>query len=114
MADAKKSIRFHILVDEKFRKMVELAAHDSWMSVGQYIRDTVTLFDGATYDNASDIVMIGKEVGLTGLENLREAAERRGMTIPQFCESLVKAKANSNATEVESEEEQDPNQLSLF
>ena len=114
MSDGRKEIRMHILADQAFKKLVDHAAHDSWMSVGQYIRDTVTLFDGATYDNASDIVMIGKEVGLTGLENLREAAERRGMTIPQFCESLVKAKANSNATEVESEEEQDPNQLSLF
>ena len=87
-----KSIRLQVLVDKPFKKMVDQAAHDSWMSVGQYMRDIVVLMDGANYDNAADLVMIGKEVGIDGLAQLRLAAERRGVTVGQFCLSIAKRK----------------------
>src|SRR5664279_242755 len=97
--DLTKSIRLHILVDEPFRKAIAQAAHDSWMSVGQYLRDTVGLFGGACYDDAADLVMIGREVGLDGLEQLREAALRKGITVNDLCNSIGKTKTSESSKE---------------
>lgn len=109
--DLTKSIRLHILVDEPFRKTVSQAAHDSWMSVGQYIRETVGLFKGVKYDNAADLVMIGCEVGLDGLEQLREVALRKGISVNELCTTIGKGK---NSEDTEKKRVDKINQISLF
>lgn len=109
--DLTKSIRLHILVDEPFRKTVSQAAHDSWTSVGQYIRETVALFKGACYDDAADLVMIGREVGLDGLEQLREVAIRKGITINELCTTIGKSKPSEDSQKKVGEK---INQISLF
>jgi hypothetical protein len=109
--DLTKSIRLHILVDAPFRKTLSQAAHDSWMSVGQYIRETVGLFEGACYDDASDLVMIGREVGLNGLEQLREVALRKGISVNELCTTITKSKTSG---ELEKKAGEKINQISLF
>lgn len=109
--NSRKSVRLHILVDQQFKNMVDQAAHESWMSVGQYIREIVALLDGANYDTSSDLIMIGKEVGLEGLEQLRSLAERRGLSVKEYCESLAKFKP---AAVQSTESEKDINQMDLF
>jgi hypothetical protein len=106
-----KTIRLHILIDEPLRKSLSLAAHDSWMSVGQYIRETVDLFKGVCYDDAADLVMIGREVGLDGLEKLREAALRRNISINELCLTFGRGKS---VDEVEKKNAEKINQISLF
>lgn len=112
MNEPTKSIRLQVLVDKPFREMVARAAHESWMSVGSYMREIVLLMDGADYDTASDHAMIGKELGLEAFEYLRDAAERRGQSVREFCVGLGKRKRD------EDEEAQDflkdSAQLSLF
>jgi hypothetical protein len=106
-----KEIRFHILIDKAFKESVSKAAHESWMSVGQYIREVVDLFHGARYDDAADLVMIGREVGLNGLEILREVAERKGLSVNELCLSLNKVKSTLARNEKSGEK---IDQVSLF
>jgi hypothetical protein len=106
-----KNIRLHILVDEPFRKSVSHAAHDSWMSVGQYIRETVDLFKGICYDDAADLVMIGREVGLDGLEKLREVAIRKGISVNELCVSIKKTKSSDD---IKNKPVEKKDQISLF
>jgi len=105
------SKRFHIILDEAFRKMVEFGAHESWMSVGQYIRDCTALFKGCHYDEAADMVRIGKEIGREGFEALLLAADRKKMTLKEYCNSLGKQKNDDDSSEKKSV---DAAQLSLF
>jgi hypothetical protein len=110
----KKIFRMHILLDEALRSMLTQAAHDSWMSVGQYIRETVSLFKGVKYDCAADCVMIGQEIGIEAFENLKQMAERRKMTIQQFCDSLGKSKSAERLDDQDTESAKNSSQLSLF
>jgi hypothetical protein len=108
----KKHIRMHILLDEPLRKTLVQAAHDSWMSVGRYIRETVALFKGAHYDTASDWVMIGQEIGIDGFDNLRNMAMRKGITVNDLCLKLGKNK--TEAIDSDSQNKKDVDQMSLF
>ena len=109
---ATKSKRFHIILDDKFRELVEQGAHKSWMSVGQYIRDCTTLFKGCHFDEAADTANIGREIGHEAFEALILAAERKKMPIKEFCLSLLaKPKAVDSVDEKES---LNAKQLNLF
>ena len=107
-----KDIRLHILVDKPFKKLVDNAAHESWMSVGQYMRECVELFKGACYDDAADLVMIGSEVGLEGLEKLREMAERRNISVSELCLALAKSKVSEGSAKGKAANQ--PDQIDLF
>lgn len=117
-----KTIRLQVLVDEKFNKVVKKGAHDSWMSVGQYMRDVVAMMDGRNYDDIADVVNAGKEIGRDGFEALSELAERRGVTVKEFCLGLLKRKEigeeekerDTESNDVVAAVEVDSNQISLF
>ena len=102
----------HILLDSSLRKMLSQGAHDSWMSVGQYIRETVALFKGARFDDAADWVMIGKSIGLEAFENLQILAQRRGISVTELCATLGKNRSFTGPNERVAKNEAD--QLSLF
>jgi hypothetical protein len=107
-----KNIRMHILLDESLRKLLSEGAHNSWMSVGQYIRETVTLFKGAHYDDATDWVMIGRSIGIEAFENLQIIAKRKGISVTEFCATLGKNRSVADSDERITVKEAD--QLSLF
>lgn len=114
-SEAPKSIRLQVLVDAGFRGMVSRAAHESWMSVGQYMREIVSLMEGADFDAARDWVMIGKEIGLDAFEALRDCAERRGQTIDEYCRGLRKKREDTPVEHSSTKQENDSStQLSLF
>jgi|WetSurMetagenome_2_1015567.scaffolds.fasta_scaffold14254_2 hypothetical protein len=107
-----KNIRMHILLDEPLRTLISQGAHDSWMSVGQYIREVVALFKGVNYDTAADYVMIGQLIGLEAFENIQTLAQRKGISIAEFCATIGKGKSI-----VETDEPaaiKDADQLNLF
>jgi hypothetical protein len=107
-----KNIRMHILLDESLRKLLSQGAHNSWMSVGQYIREAVALFKGAHYDTAADWVMIGQSIGLEAFENLQSLAQRKGIPIAEFCATLGKGRSIVETNEPAAIKDAD--QLSLF
>jgi hypothetical protein len=118
MSSELKTIRLQVLVDEKCNKMVKKGAHDSWMSVGQYMRDVVALMEGKSFDDIADVVNIGKEIGREGFEALSEVAERRGFTVREVCLALVKKRdqegTDGGNTDVVEEKKVDSGQISLF
>ena len=114
MADSKKTERMHILMDKPFREMIAKAAHESWMSVGEYIREVVALMKGASFDSVADYIIIGREIGREGFEQLTEAAERKNISIKQLCDSLYKRKIEPEEVQPVIFVEPDSEQISLF